>query len=808
MLQNSLSSSSLPYETCLHCGTKLSEKSRFSKKAQDPQFCCAGCESVYNFIKSQGLSYYYELQKQNVIRPAKPVEQKNDQYTYLEDPETLKLYSSTEKNPSIEFYLEGIHCIACLWLIEKLPDFVKGVQSAKLQLGNSVAQITLKENGSFSEVARTLNKLGYRPHPLQKNTEAQALQKRENQRELIRMGISAACTGNIMLMAVSLYGGASGRFAQLFSILSLFLFLPIFFYGALPFYKNAWAALKTRSINIDVPIALAILFGACSSFFNLWKGNEHLYFDSLSALVFLLLASRYILKRIQQNVFQSSQLLHFLTPQFAQRWNIQTQSYETVRAEILQRGDKIQVLENEIFPADGHVIEGNSLIDCALLTGESLPQKVSPGEEIFAGTFNQSAALKIQVAASGQATRLGKIIQEIEKGNLHKAPIINLADKISKVFVLAILSLAGASFVFFAFQNFEIAFQRALALLIVTCPCALALATPLTLSVNMGRAAREGFLLKGSESLERLAQVKKMFLDKTGTLTEGRFEVLQWQAREESSSIKEAVLALEVKSKHPIAQALCRKLKQEGVNAKEEVRDFREELGIGVSGTYQNNFYELKSLILSSAHETFSSELKTRVGVWKNHHCVAHIVFGDSLRSDTPIAIQELKALKIDPYILSGDHEEVVAQVAQELNIPLSHCVSRASPEKKKEIIQNSKNTLMVGDGANDALALASAWVGVAVHGSMEVSLRAADVYLSHSGLKPILRLLILARENIKVLKRNFIFSIFYNMLGATAALLGFINPLFAAILMPISSLTVFISALLGTRLLRKGGSL
>ncbi len=789
---------------CLHCGNPLSKKPRAFRRAQDLRFCCAGCESVYHFLTTQGLSNYYELKKQGWIRPAKPVEESHSPYTYLEDPAILKLYLSAEKNPSIEFYLEGIHCIACLWLIEKLPEFAKGVQSAKLHLGNSIVKITLNEDGSFAEVARLLGELGYKPHPLQKNTEAYALQKKENQRELIRMGIAGACTGNIMLMVVSLYGGASGKFGQLFSILSFVLFLPILFYAALPFYKNAWAALKTRSINIDVPIVLALVLGSVLSTWNLSIPNGHLYFDSLSALIFLLLASRYVLKRIQQNIFKSSQLLHFLTPQFAKRFNPETRTYETVRADLLERGDQIQVLENELFPADGKIEKGKSLVDSSLLTGEALPQKMVEGDEVFAGTRNQSALLIIEVTATRCETRLGKIIKEIESGNLQKAPIIGLADKISKIFVFSILILAMASFVFFAFENLGLAFQRALALLIVTCPCALALATPLTLSINLGRAAREGLLLKGAETLERLSNVKKIYLDKTGTLTEGSFEVLQWQSRDSSPSLKEAVLALEKKSKHPIAQAICRMLEEESIAPQTEVLNFQEQLGMGVSGNYQGDFYEVKSLPLSVVPNTEFAGLKTYIGVWKNSQCLAQILLGDSLRADSSMALSQLKKLGLEPYILSGDQETAVLQVAHELKIPRDHCYSRTSPEKKKEIVQGAES-LMVGDGANDALALANAWVGVAVQGSMEVSLRAADVYSSGAGLKPVVRVLKIARENIKVLKRNFVFSILYNLVGATAALLGLINPLIAAVLMPLSSLTVFISALIGTRTLRKG---
>jgi Cu2+-exporting ATPase/Cu+-exporting ATPase len=708
----------------------------------------------------------------------------------------------------MEFFLEGVHCVACLWLIEKLPEFCEGVQRASLDLGRSVARITLDGAGSFSMVAATLNRIGYKPHPIRKDEEAEQLQKKENRTQLIRLGVAAACTGNIMLMAFSLYGGATGPIGNLFRWISLLLFLPVLCYSAVPFYQSALTALKTKSLSIDVPIVLAILVGFFASVFYLIRGGEPLYFDSLSALVFLLLASRFVLKRIQQGVLSSSHLLHFLAPSLALRIDPLTGEKREMRAESLKKGDWIEVSGGEVIPADGIVRKGASSVNSALLTGESLPQKVNAGDAVFSGTVNEDVVIQIEVSTSGADTRLGKILKEIEMGNQKKAPVATQADQLSRWFVAAVLFLGVGVFLAHLPHSANEGFTRALALIIVTCPCALALATPLAMSVSLHKAARRGLLIKGAETLERLSQVDTVILDKTGTLTEGRFEVLRWiELVHDSSRVKEAVLALESRSKHPLARALVRHLQRPSTRNSLEVKEFKENLGRGVSGSVDGHFYEIAALKEPCpGGENFRKRLETRVGVWRDGHLVAQGILGDRLRRDSKKALQKLKTLKLTPFLLSGDRETAVEKVGDLLQIPYDQAFGNACPEMKRDFIHRFPRALMVGDGANDAVALSSAFVGVAVHGSMEVSLRAADVYLSESGVMPVVELIEVARETMRVIRRNFTFSLFYNTAGCLAAILGWVNPLFAAVLMPASSLTVFGSSLLGTRKLRAFG--
>jgi Cu2+-exporting ATPase/Cu+-exporting ATPase len=784
-------------------------------------FCCKGCETVYGLLQTRGLGKYYQLKATGrLIRkpiPANEAAAADDErnsstgsrsYHYLDDPEFLRLYANQRVEgqsqcQSMKFYLEGVHCAACVWLTEKVADFVDHVESVRLDLASSVATVQLTANGSFAPVAEEFSRIGYRPHPV-KQDEVDTHKKREERWMLIQLAVAGTCTGNIMLLAVSLYGGLDGGMGEVFKWVSFALFLPVFLFSAIPFYRSAWSAIRARQVSIDIPLVLGILLGSAMSLANLFMGSDHIYFDSLSALVFLLLASRYVLKRAQQNALNASNLIHFLTPSVARKKMPDGKVLEA-NLDQIRPGDLIEVRPGENIPVDAVIESGNSTLNCALLTGESRLQKVGVGETVFAGTLNQQAPIIISVRQSGGATRLGQILKSMEEHLNRRAPIVAFADKISKHFVTAVVALVGLVFLWGFRSDWHQALNNALALAIVTCPCAFALATPLAMTTSIGRSARIGILVKGGDVLEKLSSVKTLFLDKTGTLTTGNFEVLNWVMDSEASAgIEKAILALETHSNHPIAKALIRHLEGKGKVADPglmQPADFRETIGTGVSGTVDGNFYEIGRLkdTDSNATDLHSST----IGIYCNGKLAGRVILGDKLREDSRAAIEILRSAGLDLRILSGDSAEAVHQVACQLGIPSDRTYSNKTPEQKSAIVAQTPDSMMVGDGANDAVALASAHVGVAVHSGMEVAMRAADSYLFSPGVYPVYRLHGIARETMTVIHRNFIFSLLYNLVGGAAAVLGLVNPLFAAILMPISAFTVLISSMVGTSKLR-----
>lgn len=798
--------------SCEHCGLECLAP----VYEDDHVFCCIGCRGVYRLLNDQGLSKYYELKQESVpIRDASPVEVLDTQFSYLDTIEFLQEYTITNSfgQPTMEFYLEGVHCVACLWLIEKLPQYISGVQSATLNLGRSIATITLKDGGSFSAVASTLNQIGYRPHPLQNESDADKMEKKENRSMLIKIGISGACAGNIMLLAVSLYSGVEGELAKYFQWLTFAISLPAILYSATPFYKSAWGALKAKVISIDLPIVIAIVIGSLSGLYNLSIGKDDIYFDSLTILIFLLLAARYLLKVAQQKGLRASEASHFFTSGATLKYNEESKEFEPIHAKYLDIGDIIKVMPSEVLPVDGLITAGESTINNSLLTGESDPVKVTKHSNVYSGTVNLNSPIEIEVTNIGATTRLGKILKSVENSFMGKAPIATLTDKISEYFVLTVLAIAVLTFIYFLVtQDFAVAFNRALTLVIITCPCALGLATPLALAAATSKLNRKGTIIKGDDVIEKLSKAENIFLDKTGTITYGTFQVSEWEDITSVDHLKPLINSLEKRSRHPVAKALVQYIEENFYSElkifsekKIEIENFSETLGSGVSATINQQYIEVVALkhCDRTAQQAIQKKLN-QIGIYINQQLVAKISLSDKVRRDAPDAIKSLKQLGIIPGIISGDIPEVVETVRCELNITSDLAWAKISPEKKNEIVSRYDNAIMVGDGANDALALSQSFVGIAVAGSVEVSLRAADVYLTSPGVTPIVNLIEISKESMKVIYRNLTFSLIYNVLGTVLAIMGLVTPLLAAVLMPISSITVIASTLIGTNRLRK----
>lgn len=748
---------------CCHCGTSFQGPGRF---------CCSGCEAVYGILQARGLSHYYELRKDSPkVGISRPVNSTKQDFRFLRDHQGL----------TMNFWLEGVHCLSCLWLLEKLPEILPGVEVSRLNLGSSVLEVRVAHGTSFETVAKALEELGYPPHPIAHD--ASDLQRKENRGLLLRLGIAGACAGNIMLLAISQYGGASGSWGQAFGWIAAAISLPVLLYSATPFYVTTWNSLKRRQISIDLPIVAAIWAAAAVSFWHLVIGRQDVYFDSLSTLVFLLLSSRYILRRIQQTQLSSSHLLEFLSGN-----NVRCRQdghWVEKYLKDISIGDRLLVAAGERFPTDGILRMGNTHSDLSLLTGEAIPVPIHLGDSVYAGTTNLDEEVEVEVTATGGASRLGAIVKQISLESGWRAPVVEFADRVARWFVGAVLGAAAV--VFFTFLGSDTAegTRRALSLIIVTCPCVLAFALPLSMAISMRQLAAKGILLKDAQILERIAEVKHLFLDKTGTLTEGKFEVLRWIVDSaEEKEIRAAVLALELRSRHPVAKALVRYLSQ--TTPVPSVTNFREELRSGVEGVVLGKHWKVGRLDGSGSENL--------VGVWRDGELRARVTLGDSIRSEAAAALGTIRLRGVESHLLSGDRQEPVDFVAQKLGI--GDAKGSLTPENKASIVRSHRLTAMVGDGANDSVAFAAADVGIAMHGSVEMALKSAHVFLSRPGLSGVLDLFRAADRNGKVIRRNLFFSATYNVLGGTLALLGWMTPLWAAVLMPLSALTVFSATL------------
>lgn len=781
-------------DPCDHCGEQIIQEYKTETNGKVCRFCCLGCQSVFEILNANGLTDYYNLKKSadEKLRP----QYSEERFNYLDDPEFLKKYVGKEENVFFfKFFIEGVHCVACLWILEKLPVLCQGVVKSKLNMSTSILEVTYEGDQKLSDIARKIAILGYVPHPVMSNLDVQKLAKKEDQKDLIRIGVAFACAGNIMLYSLAIYAGADGIFRDYFNLFAFICSLPVVFFSATPFYQSALGAIKVKNSSIDIPIVLALVIGMLLGVYSFLNNADYFYFDTLSTLVFLLLSSRYILKKVQKRTLGATDLSSFFATQYAKKMTPSKEEIE-VLTKFLNVGDIVVIDANESIPIDGVIVEGSTHINNSLLTGEVRPEKKREGDIIYMGAKNLDQKIRVKVKAKVEETRLGKMLTEIENGWYQESQIALITDKIAKRFINFIFVLSVFFLAYFSWNDgLEVAFTRTLSLLIITCPCALALTTPLALILGLSNMAKRGVVVKNENVIEKLTKADKIFLDKTGTLTYGNFVVVQ--LNELKTGFINHLYALERKSKHPIAVSILKDLMKRYSHFEEIVFDEIFEVpGKGVDGKIAEDYFEIKRINKNS--------INTIVGLFKNDEIVIELELADSLRVGVKESVLGLKKIGIIPYILTGDTYDHARDVAQKLNLDDQHIFAQKQPEEKRNIIEKNDKAIMVGDGVNDAVALKSAFVGIAVQGSVEISLRAADVYLSKSGVSHILGLIKASRYVMKIIYRNLSFSFVYNIVGVMLAFNGQVSPLVAAILMPLSSITVVISTVVSTNKLKK----
>ncbi len=785
---------------CDHCGLPVPEFRAAAKSSDEKIFCCEGCRTVYQIITGHQLEEYYEIKKgSEFFARSQPASSVLSRYSYLDEPVVKEKLAYGSQARCMDFYVEGVHCVACLWLIERIGKLVPGVEGVQMSLGSMVAKVTLKEQGSFSSVAEGLERIGYKPHPVSEGRQARDLNSAENRREMTRIGVAGFCMMNIMILFISIYAGAEGGMLHLFRWLSGLLFIPVTVYGAAPFYRGALSSLKIREINIDLPVAGALLLGSAASVWNLVMGSEHIYFDSLTAFVFLLLSARYALKTIYQKTASQMGAGEFLIPKSALRWNPATKTSEVAAVETLLPGEFLLIPQGEIIAADGEVTSGGGYADFHMFSGESEPVKLKPGSKVFAGTVNVGDDLIIEVSASGRQTRIERLLESVQ--NLEKPKTVEIADAAAKRYLAVVFAGAAVLVVTSQGLSFSEAFDRALSMIIIACPCALALATPLVYRMGARAAAQRGVLLKGVSALDKLSRTRNLYLDKTGTLTYGRYQVLSWKILKGMDDLIETACLLEKRSQHPIAIAI-----RDYAHAVYPlmgdlslVSDWKEALGRGVSGKVNGKHYEIKGARADTRSGAIEASLLSSVGIFEEGDLKVLIILGDKIREDSPATAEVLKGQFEMVQIVTGDRAESGAAAAQVLGV--QKFTAEMSPEDKRSILGADPFSLMVGDGANDAAAMKAASVSVAVQGSIETSFQCADAYLTTPGIGTLPELISIARRTRSVVWAALLTSLAYNLTGMVLAILGHVTPLVAAIVMPLSSLTVLVIAYAGVNL-------
>ncbi len=791
---------------CRHCGD-LVPLARRKSFGTDSAFCCAGCLSVHEFLRERNLDggYYRLRDSSGPLGGArvKPSQDSNEDFSALDEPPYRSLVNAPA---ALDFYLEGIHCTACVWILERLPSMDPAVRFARVEIGRSILRVGVTAEGKFEDVARLLLRLGYRPHPVVSEADVEQKLREEDRRTLKRMGVAAFAAMNVMIYSFSLYSGVEGREAWLFRGFSLLAGLPALTYSAWPFYRSAYAALRNRRISIDLPISLAFIGGFGESVRQVVLGTNLVYLDSLTSLVFLMLASRYTLSRLERAELSKSGLDQSLLPARVMRFvkgSEHSRVYESVRLRGLERGDLVRVTSGNAIPVDGVVERGEAAIDTSVFNGESKWSRVGIASKVFAGTRVVDGEIAVRVTARGRDTRLGKIEDRLDTILPKRNRRTERSDRWASIFLSVVLGLAGVLLFAFGRENMSEAIRRSLSLLIVACPCALALATPLTLARAFRLAAVHGILIRDLDVLERLRTIRRVVFDKTGTLTQGAARLQSWDwsnavPLEKRAFLQSVAYSMELSARHPYGQAIVRELENH-----RDVRHLPEievvaEVGRGVRSNFNGIAYSIQAPRPAGSQDS-------SVEFSGNGEVIARLGIRDELRAEAPTVVTHLKARRLELEILSGDAEDPVREVAVELGILAWR--ARATPEQKHAQIKRHSEiypTMVVGDGLNDALALKEAAVSVALNrgsgSSIESTLRTSDVAIVNGDLGAVVDLFEIADRYDSTLRRNMILSVLYNLAGGSLAVSGHIHPLVAAVAMPLSALSVYLSTAFGLR--------
>jgi len=771
-----------------------------------PSFCCAGCRSVYEIVQAAGLSGYYAYQERTAPAPVGP-RRTGVKYQELDDPGFQAQHCRGEADErAVELVVEGVHCSACVWLVERVGRVVPGVTSARLDMSRNVVALSWDgRRTTLSAIARGLESLGYPPHPLGEARQTTTLAR--DRELLLRLGIAGAAAGNVMLMAFALYSGAfSGMeavYQSLFRWASFAIATPAVFWCGAFFLRGGWAALRTRTPHMDLPVSIGILAGYVGGAVSTLRGQGEIYFDSLCTLIFLLLVGRYLQQSHHRRSTNQSELLLALAPQTAHL--VEGELERDVPARGVAVGATVRVATGERIPVDGLVLRGSGSVDASLLTGEPMPIETAVSDRVYAGTSCQSGELWLKVESAGTDTRLGRLMASVETTQRQRPPIVRLADRVAGYFVLGILGVAAFTLLLWLELDPHLAIDHTVALLVVTCPCALGMATPLAVSVALGRAAKAGILFKGGEFMEELAQPGTIVFDKTGTLTLGQPTLVGWLG---DAALQAPLRAIEAHSSHPLARSVQRafpendlvvedveELPQGGISA----RVAGQRLLVGAPALVEAKLGGLpewaKRLVKTHALAGNTPVVVATEGVVR-----AVAAFGDAVRPEARVNLERLRKLGFRFEILSGDHQLVVDTVARALGLAADSAWGGQSPEDKLarivELRARGQRVVMVGDGVNDAAAMAAASVGIAVHGGAETCLRAADVFATRSGLEPVTEAVRGSQRALRAIRRGIAISLAYNVVGIGLAVCGLLSTLLAAIMMPLSSISVVSLAL------------
>ncbi len=805
-------------EPCYHCGLPIPAGSDFFVEIDGKQreMCCGGCQAVASAIVAGGLIDYYRHRDAMPESPREAMPQALQELGLFDHPDVQKNFVRPigEHEREAALILEGITCAACVWLNEQHIARQPGVTAVDINYATRRARVRWDERQiKLSQILEAVAAIGYRAHPYDA-AKSELLAQKERRAALWRLFVAGFGMMQVMMYAVPVYladeGTMTADIEQLMRWASLLLTLPVVLYSAAPFFSHAWRDIKLRRVGMDVPVALGVGSAFLASVWATLTASGEVYFDSVAMFVFFLLGGRFLEMVARQKATRGVEELARVLPAFASRYvTYPGEEVERVAVQNLVAGDMLLVEPGQVIPADGTVVEGASSADESLLTGESLPVEKQVGDQVVGGSLNIGSPLTLRVDRVGESTRLASIQRLMERAAAEKPRIVETADRIAGRFVGALLIVATATGAWWWWNDPSQALWVFVAVLVVSCPCALSLATPAALTVATGALSRNGVLVTRGHAIETLARATHFVFDKTGTLTEGRPVLTEALVFGPLSSEQALRLAadLEFGSEHPIGRALCEAAKSLPLTPTDDVTSIRAVTGQGVEAKWRGKAVRLGSLGFVGA--TSNAEQPDRCREWKiagdiivalgtPDDWLAVFRLSDRPRPGADEAMSALRAQGLSLSALSGDAPETVARVAGDLGIATA--TGGATPEAKHEAIERLQAdgaiVAMVGDGVNDAPVLAQAHVSVAMGGGTDLARSQGDVVLLSNDLRHLATGVAISRRTMAVIRQNLVWAFFYNVVAIPLAMSGWVTPWLAGIGMSASSLLVVLNAL------------
>ena len=796
---------------CYHCGLPVPPGTRFSALIlnQSHPMCCHGCQAVAEAIVENGLEDYYRYRTELPKNVEDLVPEELRQLALYDHPEVQKSFVSAGEGQikQASLILEGITCAACIWLNERHLKQLPGIQQVSINYASNRARITWNDAQiRLSEILGEIRRLGYHAHPFSAQQQ-EALRQRQRKADFRRLAVAGLSAGQVMMIAVALYAGPAQGLefatAQVLRWFSLVLSIPAMLYAAWPFYQAAWRGVSTGRLGMDVPISLGLVTGFAGSIWATFQGTGEVYYDTLTMLIFFLLATRFLERNAREKSVESAENLLRLVPAVASRLNAE-QQLELVPLMELKAGDLILAKPGETIAADGVVQQGESSTDESLLTGESRPLIKTAGSEVYAGSINYESPLTIKVTAAGEQTVIAGISRLLDRAQAEKPRLTELADKIAACFTYALLFFVVLTGWVWVQVDASRVLEIVLTVLVVSCPCALSLAAPAAFAAAGSHLVRRGILLTRGHALEALSKATHIVFDKTGTLTEGcpaLQKTIALTALSDAECLKIAA-SLEQHSEHPYAKSFieAHKGSAEPLYALDEAVN---QPGQGVAGKVNGKRYYLGNRELNAALAPLPQipaidEAATTVWLSDEKQYLAGFVMADSLRPHAQALVWALQDKNLMVSILSGDSEPTVADYARRLGI--SSWQASSSPQQKLEAIEQLQRqgevVAMVGDGINDAPVLAKAQVSIAMGSGTQMARASGDIVLLSEHLLEIDHAIETSRFTRNVIRQNFAWALGYNAIALPFAATGLISPWMAAIGMSVSSLIVVLNAL------------